>query len=404
MAAQFQVNITISAGADFTQEYTVTTPDNFPVNITGYKFYANLAKHPTAINAAVSTSGNKLYSYTPFITRVVNGVAGVYSITLPASETSKLPEGKYQYNVIMENLDGEKINVIGGVAFVDVAFGAVVSYDNGGAGGGSSNNISPPSSQYVLTPATRNSLGGVIVGGGLNVTSGGVISVALEAQPYRLPAATRASLGGVIVGSGLSVTGEGILSADPVTPPTSQTLQTLQVNGTSTLHTIVTGSQNGVAINASAGEITAQWINTGINPTTDTADNNYNVSIRAAGKVVAPEVDVATLSGARQGMIYKLSLGDGLTFRDHASSHIGGTVGATAASGNQYSTNSGTIDLDGVMRTTGNQTLVGDLMVTDGVAGRNGTVKTTGLILTSPNGTEYKVTVADDGSLVTTAI
>ena len=43
-------------------------------------------------------------------------------------------------------------------------------------------------------------------------------------------------------------------------------------------------------------------------------------------------------------------------------------------------------------------------MVTDGVAGRNGTVKTTGLILTSPNGTEYKVTVADDGSLVTTAI
>ena len=104
--------------------------------------------------------------------------------------------------------------------FFPIAFGI-------GAGGGSSNNISPPSSQYVLTPATRNSLGDVIVGGGLNVTSGGVISVALEAQPYRLPAATRASLGGVIVGSGLSVTGEGILSADPVTPPTSQTLQTL---------------------------------------------------------------------------------------------------------------------------------------------------------------------------------
>ena len=57
MAAQFQVNITISAGADFTQEYTVTSPDGLPVNITGYKFFANLAKHPTAIDATVSTSG-----------------------------------------------------------------------------------------------------------------------------------------------------------------------------------------------------------------------------------------------------------------------------------------------------------------------------------------------------------
>ena len=125
MAAQFQVNITISAGADFTQEYTVTSPDSYPVNITGYKFYANLAKHPTAINAAVSTSGNRAYAYTPFITNVVNGVAGLYSITMPASETSKLPEGQYQYNIIMEDLDGEKTNLIGGIAFVDVAFGGI---------------------------------------------------------------------------------------------------------------------------------------------------------------------------------------------------------------------------------------------------------------------------------------
>ena len=67
-------------------------------------------------------------------------------------------------------------------------------------------------------------------------------------------------------------------------------------------------------------------------------------------------------------------MGDGLTFRDHASSHIGGTVGASAASGNQYSTNSGTIDLDGVMRTTGTQTLTGDLIVAAGVGGRTGSV------------------------------
>ena len=125
MAVQFQVNISISAGADFTQEYSVTNPDLSPVDITGYKFFANLAKHPTAIDAAVSTSGTPVYKYVSFTTNIVNGVAGLYSITLLATETSKLAEGKYVYNIIMEDLNGEKNSLIGGVAFVDVAFGAL---------------------------------------------------------------------------------------------------------------------------------------------------------------------------------------------------------------------------------------------------------------------------------------
>ena len=125
MAAQFQVNITIAAGADFTQEYTVTSPDNLPVDITGYKFSANLAKHPTAIDAAVSTSGSPVYKYIPFSTNVVSGADGLYSLTMLSNETSKLQEGKYVYNVVMTDLDGEKSNLIGGVAFVDVAFGGI---------------------------------------------------------------------------------------------------------------------------------------------------------------------------------------------------------------------------------------------------------------------------------------
>tara|TARA_Y100000739_G_C20329448_1_gene338121 strand:- start:122 stop:502 length:381 start_codon:yes stop_codon:yes gene_type:complete len=125
MAAQFQVNITIAAGADFTQEYTVTSPDNLPVDITGYKFSANLAKHPTAIDAAASTSGSPVYKYIPFSTNVVSGADGLYSLTMLSNETSKLQEGKYVYNVVMTDLDGEKSNLIGGVAFVDVAFGGI---------------------------------------------------------------------------------------------------------------------------------------------------------------------------------------------------------------------------------------------------------------------------------------
>ena len=45
MAAAYQVNIKISAGVQFTQEYTLTNPDRTPMNLTGCKFRANIAKH-----------------------------------------------------------------------------------------------------------------------------------------------------------------------------------------------------------------------------------------------------------------------------------------------------------------------------------------------------------------------
>jgi len=127
MAVPYQVNISIPAGTDFTQEFTVTDPNLNRVDITGFKFFANLAKHPTAIDAAVSTSGSPVYKYVSFITNIENGVEGVYSITLSAAETSRLAEGKYVYNIIMEDLDGNKTSVVGGLAFVDVAFGAVTT-------------------------------------------------------------------------------------------------------------------------------------------------------------------------------------------------------------------------------------------------------------------------------------
>ena len=127
MAAQFQVNISVEAGTDFAQEFKVTNPDNSPVNITGYKFFANLAKHPTSIDAAVSTSGTPVYKYTSFVTRVVDGNRGVYSIALTDNQTSALEEGKYVYNVIMQDSNGDKISVVSGIVFVTVAFGCLTN-------------------------------------------------------------------------------------------------------------------------------------------------------------------------------------------------------------------------------------------------------------------------------------
>ena len=58
--------------------------------------------------------------------------------------------------------------------------------------------------------ATTTTLGAVIVGGGLAVTAGGILSV----QPYVLPAATVDALGGILVGSGLGVVDGGVLSVN----------------------------------------------------------------------------------------------------------------------------------------------------------------------------------------------
>ena len=125
MAPQFQVNINISAGVDFNQEFVIQNPDGSPVVITECSFAANLAKHPTAIDAMVSTSGTPVHTYVPFTASVVDGVGGKYSIALSSAQTSKLEEGKYVYNVVMTDVNGDTQSMMSGLAFVDVAFGSV---------------------------------------------------------------------------------------------------------------------------------------------------------------------------------------------------------------------------------------------------------------------------------------
>ena len=125
MASPFQVNLNITAGTDFTQQFTVNSPDFGPVDITGFQFLANLAKHPTSIDATTSTSGVPVYDYISFDTAVVDGEGGIYSISMDANKTSLIPEGKYVYSVVLVNNSGEKSPAVDGLAFVDVAFGAL---------------------------------------------------------------------------------------------------------------------------------------------------------------------------------------------------------------------------------------------------------------------------------------
>lgn len=69
-------------------------------------------------------------------------------------------------------------------------------------------------SHYVLPPATKTSLGGVIPGDNVTVKEDGTISV--NVNPYELPPASHSSLGGVIVptGSGISLDPDGTIGID----------------------------------------------------------------------------------------------------------------------------------------------------------------------------------------------
>lgn len=80
----------------------------------------------------------------------------------------------------------------------------------------------------AAAPATSSSLGGVIVGSGLSITTGGVLSVsASTGTTYTLPAATASTLGGVKVGAGLYVDGSGTISVSSTSsytlPPATST-------------------------------------------------------------------------------------------------------------------------------------------------------------------------------------
>ena len=122
--AAFQVNLTISAGLSFRQEFTLANADKSPVNLTGASFTGAISKNERSINADLSTAAVPVYERIYFQCEVVNAEAGVYCIKLTPEQTNKLLEGKYVYNVVMRNVNNELISVAQGLAFVEIAFGA----------------------------------------------------------------------------------------------------------------------------------------------------------------------------------------------------------------------------------------------------------------------------------------
>ena len=123
MATQYQENLRISAGVDFSEDLKLINPDQTPLDITGYTFYANLAKHENAINALETTSANNVYKVVPMAVTIDNAAGGIISISIPAATTAKLEEGKYVYSVVSQDGSGNREETHSGLAFVEVAFG-----------------------------------------------------------------------------------------------------------------------------------------------------------------------------------------------------------------------------------------------------------------------------------------
>lgn len=128
MTSPFGVNLHISAGNDFSQEFYLANPDKTYMDITGCKFSGHISKHPGAIDATLteyagktgSEVNNVFYKYLPMDIHVSSGVKGSYVINVGGDCTLHMQEGKYFYSVSMTDVNGVKTEVLRGLCFIDI--------------------------------------------------------------------------------------------------------------------------------------------------------------------------------------------------------------------------------------------------------------------------------------------
>lgn len=108
MSAVYVNNLTINTGTDFEQVYTLANSSgNGSLDLNGYTGEAKLAKHVGAAEA------NKV----SFAVSFVVPSDGVLSIGLTDEQTSALSEGRYVYDVVIDD-GSKKTRVVEGMAFV----------------------------------------------------------------------------------------------------------------------------------------------------------------------------------------------------------------------------------------------------------------------------------------------
>lgn len=105
MAVNPVINISIPQGADFSETFVSAESDGSVSNLDGYTGTAKMKKHydsPTSTTFSVS---------------ITSGI-GEVTISLPASTTSGLKPGRYNYDVRLESGTGDVSRLVEGMAFV----------------------------------------------------------------------------------------------------------------------------------------------------------------------------------------------------------------------------------------------------------------------------------------------
>jgi len=106
MSAVYVNNLIINTGTDFDQVFTLANSSgNSALNLSGYTAAAKLSKHP--------------YSTTKvgFAVTFVLPSQGILQISLSQEQTSTLKEGRYVYDVVLDD-GSKKIKVVEGMVLV----------------------------------------------------------------------------------------------------------------------------------------------------------------------------------------------------------------------------------------------------------------------------------------------
>lgn len=106
MSAVYVNNLVINTGTDFEQVFTLASSSgNSALNLSNYTAEAKLSKHP--------------YSSTKvgFAVTFLVPSAGILEISLTQQQTSALKEGRYVYDVVL-NDGSKKTKVVEGMVFV----------------------------------------------------------------------------------------------------------------------------------------------------------------------------------------------------------------------------------------------------------------------------------------------
>lgn len=159
---------------------------------------------------------------------------------------------------------------------------------------------------YELPPATASELGGVKVGSGLNVAADGTLS-----NGYELPTAAAGTLGGVKVGNGLSIDGNGVLSATgggayTLPPATANDLGGIKVGSGLSVEADGTLSATGggsayVLPPATANDLGGVKVGTGLNVAADgTLSNGITLPQDLSARLEALETQCVGQTGLTQ--------------------------------------------------------------------------------------------------------